>query len=412
MPQQGEGPDETVEIVRLGHAGDGVTGEGVFVAGTVPGDLARIRREGERGHLLEVITPGPMRAAPPCAHFGRCGGCALQHVAQPAYLAWKRDLVVTALKQRGFADVPVEAIHAVAPGTRRRASFKAQVIGGAVSVGFYEAGSRVLVDLSECPILVPELARLIPRLRNHLTKILRPNETAELLATATDSGIDLTLSLKRKRDIDVLMALSGMASALGLARLTWNGEDVAIAEAPTLRVGRFTVRLPPGAFLQPTKEGERALQRLVVAGVGRRASCRGSVLWLRHARPGACREPARSMRSTVVASHVDALMAAAKQGRGRVSGETRDLFRRPLLATELERFDALVLDPPRPGAAAQAKALAQSRVPKVLYVSCSASSFARDARTLVEGGYRLERVVPIDQFLWSPHVELFAEFSR
>jgi 23S rRNA (uracil1939-C5)-methyltransferase len=411
MPQQGEVDGEIVEIVGLGHAGDGVTGEGVFVPGTVPGDLARIRREGERGHLLEVITPGPMRAAPPCAHFGRCGGCALQHVAQPAYLAWKRDLVVTALKQRGFADVPVEAIHAVAPGTRRRASFKAQVIGGAVSVGFYEAGSRVLVDLSECPILVPELARLIQRLRNHLTKILRPNETAELLATATDSGIDLTLSLKRKRDIDVLMALSGMASSLGLARLTWNGEDVAIAEAPTLRVGRFTVRLPPGAFLQPTKEGERTLQRLVVAeAAGARhvadlfAGCGTLAL--------AVAESQTVHAVDSLASHIDALMAAGKAGRGRVSGETRDLFRRPLLVTELERFDAVVLDPPRPGAAAQAKALAQSRVPKVLYVSCSASSFARDARTLVEGGYRLERVVPIDQFLWSPHVELFAQFTR
>lgn len=411
MPQQGEAPGEIVEIVRLGHAGDGVTADGAFVPGTVPGDVARVRREGERGHLLELITPGPDRTAPPCVHFGRCGGCALQHVAQPAYLAWKRDLVVTALKQRGFVDVPVDDIHAVAPGTRRRASFKAQAAGGHVSVGFYEAGSRVLVDLSECPILVPELARLIPRLRGHLAKLLRANETAELLATATDSGIDLTLSLKRKRDVDVLMALSGMASALGLARLTWNGEDVAIAEAPTLRVGRFTVMLPPGAFLQPTKEGERALQHLVVAAsAGARSvadlfsGCGTLALALTEGRTVHAVDG--------VASHVDALTAAAKQGRAKVTGETRDLFRRPLLASELARFDAVVLDPPRPGAAAQAKALAQSRVPKVLYVSCSASSFARDARLLVDGGYRLDRVVPIDQFLWSPHVELFAQFSR
>jgi 23S rRNA (uracil1939-C5)-methyltransferase len=411
MAQQGEAPGETVEIVRLGHAGDGVTADGLFVPGTVPGDVARVGREGGRGRLVELVVPGPDRAVPPCPHFGRCGGCALQHVSRPAYLAWKRDLVVTALKQRRFADAPVEDIRAVAPGTRRRASFKAQAIGGAVSVGFYEAGSRVLVDLSECPIVVPELARLIPRLRGHLARILRANETAELLVTATDSGIDLTLSLKRKRDVDGLMALSGMASALGLARLTWNGEDVAIAEEPILRVGRFTVKLPPGAFLQPTKAGERTLQQLVVAAsTGARqvadlfSGCGTLALALAES------HTVHAVDS--LASHVDALVAAARQGRARVTGEMRDLFRRPLLAAEFARFDAVVLDPPRPGAAAQAKALAQSRVPKVLYVSCSASSFARDARLLADGGYRLDRVIPIDQFLWSPHVELFAEFSR
>ena len=411
MAQQGEGLGETVEIVRLGHAGDGATADGLFVSGTVPGDVVRIRREGERGHLLEVIAPGPDRTAPPCVHFGRCGGCSLQHVSRPAYLEWKRDLVVTALKQRGFADVPVDEIHAVAPATRRRANFKARSTGSVVELGFYEAGSRILVDLSECSILVPELARLMPRLRIRLAKLLRANETADLLVTASDSGIDLTLSLQRKRDVDVLMALSGMASALGLARLTWNDEDVAIAEAPTLQVGRFTVRLPPGAFLQPTKEGEKALQGLVVAAAtdARQVAdlfsgCGTLSLAL------AERHPVHAVDS--LSSHVDALMAAGRQGRAKVTGEARDLFRRPLLPTELARFDAVVLDPPRPGASAQAKALAASRVPKVLYVSCSAASFARDARLLADGGYSLTRVVPIDQFLWSPHVELFAEFSR
>src|SRR5262245_56289688 len=266
MPQQEQGPGEIVQIVRLGHAGDGVTADGFFVPGTVPGDIVRITREGERGHLIELIEKGPPRAVPPCAHFGTCGGCALQHVARDAYLAWKRDLIVTALKQRGFADVPVDEIRAVAPGTRRRANFKAQLKGREAAFGFYEAGSRVLVDLTECPILVPHLARLMPGLRRHLSKLLRANETAELLATATDSGIDLALSLKRKREVDLLSSLSAIASALGLARLSWNGEDVAILETPSLRVGRFTVALPPGAFLQPTKDGERMLQQMVLDG--------------------------------------------------------------------------------------------------------------------------------------------------
>ncbi len=261
---------------------------------------------------------------------------------------------------------------AVEPGTRRRASFKAQRRGDQVAVGFYEAGSRNLVDLRECPILVPELARLMPLLRRHLAGILRGGETAELLATVTDTGIDLALSLKHKREADLLMGLSSLAGALKLARLSWNGEDVAIAQAPSLRVGRFTVALPPGAFLQPTKQGERMLQQFALDAVeGVRtvadlfAGCGTLALALaeRHAVHAA----------DSVAPQVDALLAAARQGRGRVTGETRDLFRRPLLATELARFDAVVLDPPRPGATAQAKTLAHSKVGKVLYVSSTAS---------------------------------------
>jgi 23S rRNA (uracil1939-C5)-methyltransferase len=332
-------------------------------------------------------------------------------VAGDAYLAWKRDLVVTALKQRGFADVPVDAIHAVSPGTRRRANFKAQLRGDQVAVGFYEAGSRNLVDLRECPILVPELARLIPLMRKHLATVLRANETAELLVTLTDTGIDLALTLKRKREADLLMGLSALASALKLARLSWNGEDVAIAGAPSLRIGRFSVDLPPSAFLQPTKEGERMLQNFVLeASKGARAvadlfaGCGTFTLVL------AEKHAVHAVDS--IAPQIDALLAGARKGGARVTGETRDLFRRPLLATELARFDAVVLDPPRPGASAQAKTLAESKVAKVLYVSCNAASFARDARVLVDGGYRLERVHPIDQFLWSPHVELFAEFGR
>jgi 23S rRNA (uracil1939-C5)-methyltransferase len=332
-------------------------------------------------------------------------------VARDAYLAWKRDLVVTALKQRGFADVRVDEIRAVAPGTRRRANFKAQRRGDQVALGFYEAGSRNLVDLCECPILVPELARLMPLMRKHLGTVLRANETAELLATLTDTGIDLALTLKRKREADLLMGLSAIASALKLARFSWNGEDVAIAGTPSLCVGSFSVALPPGAFLQPTKQGERMLQKFVLEAVkGARtvadlfAGCGTLALAL------AEKHAVHAVDS--MQAQTDALLAGARKGGGRVTGETRDLFRRPLLATELTRFDAVVLDPPRPGASAQAKTLAESKVARVLYVSCNAASFARDARILADGGYRLERVHPIDQFLWSPHVELFAEFSR
>jgi 23S rRNA (uracil1939-C5)-methyltransferase len=403
MPQQAPKAEETVEIVKLGHAGDGVTEDGLFVPYTLPGDVVRIAREGARARLRNVITPGAWRVPPPCPHFGRCGGCALQHVAREPYLQWKRDLVVTALKQRAFSDVAVEDIHAVSPGTRRRANFKAQASRAGVLVGFYEAASRNLIDLSECPILVPQLARLMAPLRTHLAGLMRPNETAELLATLTDSGIDLALKLKRRRAADLLTALSELALSLKLARLSWNGEDVAMAAAPVIKIGRFQVTLPPDAFLQPTKEGERsAAKARRVADLFSGCGTFALALAGEHA--------VHAVDS--VAPQIEALSAAAKQGQAKLSSEVRDLFRRPLLAAELSRFDAVVLDPPRPGAAEQARALAQSEVARILYVSCNAASFARDARILADGGYRLECVRPLDQFLWSPHVELFAEFSR
>ena len=402
---------ETVEILRLGHAGDGVTADGLFVPYTVPGDVVRIAREGPRGRLSEIVTPGPSRTAPPCAHFGRCGGCALQMVAREPYLAWKRDSVVNALKQRGLADAPVEDIRAVAPGTRRRAMFKARATGKSVSLGFYEPESRNLVDIIGCPVLAPELAALIAPLKAQLAPLLKPAETAELHATATDTGIDLSLKLKRARQPDLLTMLSELASALKLARLSWNGETVAMAMTPSLRIGRFTVALPPESFLQPTREGMRILQDLVreEAGDAHRVAdlfCGCGTFALALADTYAV----HAVDST--SAQVDALAAAAKAGRANLTTETRDLFRRPLLASELARFDCVVLDPPRPGAQAQVQTLAQSTVRDVLYVSCNPASFARDARILIDGGYQLARVVPLDQFLWSPHVELFARLSR
>jgi 23S rRNA (uracil1939-C5)-methyltransferase len=241
--------------------------------------------------------------------------------------------------------------------------------------------------------------------------MLRPGETAELHATATHTGIDLSLKLKRARGPDLLMMLSELASSLKLARLSWNGETVAMAVAPALRIGRFSVALPPESFLQPTSEGERILQDLVreeIAGARRFADlfsgCGTFALALAEGRAGHAIDNAPAQ--------IAALATAAKAGRAEITSDTRDLFRRPLLPSELAGFDAVLLDPPRPGAAAQAQALAQSEVPAILYISCNPASFARDARTLVDGGYRLTRVVPLDQFLWSPHVELFAHFTR
>ena len=402
---------DTVEILRLAHAGDGVTADGFFVPYTVPGDVVRIARVGARARMETIVAPGRSRISPLCRHFGRCGGCALQMMAHEPYLAWKRELVTLALKQRGFPNPPVEEILAVPPGTRRRAIFKARIEATGVSVGFYQSGTRNLVDVEQCPVLRPQLADLVAPLKARLAGILRPGETAELHATATDTGVDLSIKLKRARSPDLLASLAELTSALNLARLSWNGETVAAETAPSLRIGRFTVALPPECFLQPTKEGEQILQALIGEALGAARSVADLF--------SGCGTFALSFADGRVvravdnaASQIDSLAAAAKAGGANVTAEMRDLFRRPLIASELTRFNAVVLDPPRPGAAAQVQALAHSIIPLVLYVSCNPASFARDARTLCDGGYRLVRVVPLDQFLWSPHVELFAYFTR
>jgi 23S rRNA (uracil1939-C5)-methyltransferase len=402
---------ETVEIVKLGSAGDGVTADGLYVPYTVPGDSVRVRREGARGYAEEIVTGGPWRATPPCRHFTRCGGCALQMIAREPYLAWKRNLVVETLKQRGFADVPVEDIRAVGPRTRRRATFKAHKEMSGVEIGFYAPGSQTLIDIQDCPILTPALFVVIAPLRNALNDIFKMGEKAELHATLTDTGIDLTIRQKRARKLDWLVGAAAMSRDLKLARLSWNDELIALNSQPMHRIGPFSVALPPESFLQPTREGERILQDLVRQDIG--DAKRVADLF------AGCGTFALTLADTCTVHaldhagpHIAALLAAAKAGRGKLTAETRDLFRRPLMPAELARFDAVILDPPRPGASAQVRALAESKVPRVLYVSCNPASFARDARTLADGGFQLSRVVPIDQFLWSPHVELLALFSR
>ncbi len=404
---------ERAEIVRLAHGGDGVTADGLFVPYTVPGDVALIAREDGRGRVLQILAPGKDRVTPPCRHFGVCGGCALQHVARDAYLAWKREQIITTLAQRGFDNAQVGEIVSVVPATRRRATFKARGGAGGVQMGFYEPNSRKLVNIHECHILVPALQKLIAPMRAALGKVLAPIESAELLVTTTDTGIDLSLKLKRARSPDFLLALSEFSNTLKLARLAWNGEIVAQQVQPMLRVGKFEVALPVEPFLQPSAEGERILQKFVaeaVVGAKRVADLFAGcgtfalIFALEH----------RVHAVDIGDAMIEALDAAARTGGvgANVTTETRDLFRRPLLAHELQKFDAVVLDPPRPGAKAQSEALANSKVQRVIYASCNVASFARDARILCNGGYKLLRVTPIDQFIWSPHVELAGAFER
>jgi 23S rRNA (uracil1939-C5)-methyltransferase len=403
--------NETVEIIRLGHAGHGVTADGLFVPLTVPGDVVRVSRQGIRARLEEVLVPASARIKPVCRHFGRCGGCAMQMLERDAYLLWKRELVANALRQRGFENPPVGSIRSVPAATRRRASLKCRKHASGAIAGFYEADSHKLVDIEECPILVPELTAILAPLKLGFSRFLAPGEPAELHLTLSDTGIDASLKLVRQRNPDLLMELSRFAAELDFARLSWNGDPIVVNRMPALRIGGITIALPPESFLQPSKAGEELLQNLVTAaakGAERIADlfcgC-GTFAFVLAAQ-------AQVLAIDNSAAQIEAVNVAARKFQAGVKGVVRDLFRRPLNPAELQECDAVVLDPPRAGAPAQARNLAASTVASVLYVSCNAASFARDARTLCDGGYRLLRVVPVDQFLWSPHVELFAEFIR
>lgn len=403
-----------LDILRIGHKGDGETAEGVYVPFTVPGDRVTVEGEGERARLVEVVSPGPTRTKPPCKHFTVCGGCALQHVEQTAYHAWKRDQVDAALAQRGITDVEIAPTIPVPPRTRRRAVLTAKLVEGAVMIGFQERGSHHIVDMAECHVLHPDLFALVAKLRTVLQPILPEHARAELDVMRADNGIDMVLGVGRMTlDGTLRTRLAAFASKLGLLRLTVNGELIAQATTPIIRWAGAEVTPPPGAFLQAVPEAEAALQSLVVGAIGKAkrvadlfAGCGAFTFPLAHI--------AAVTAYDSEAEAVAALSGAVKtaQGLKPIKAERRDLFRRPLLPAELDAFDAVVIDPPRAGAKSQTEQLAASKVARIAAVSCNAATFARDARILIDGGYKLTQVTPVDQFLWSAHVELVATFER
>jgi 23S rRNA (uracil1939-C5)-methyltransferase len=346
-----------------------------------------------------------------CRHFGICGGCTYQDLADADYRALKRSMVVEALSRHCFTDAVVEEPLEVPPGTRRRAAFKVAKKDGATLIGFHAAKSHAIVDMQECRVMTPALATLVPRLREAMSLLLRENEDAELHVTDTDDGFDVALKWSRARKLQAEIAR--MAEKLGIARVTAGSETIVELIKPSIAFGTVRVAIPPGSFLQPTREGEAALQARVLSALkGAKnvadlfAGCGTFSL------PLAAQSKVHAVDSDGPA--LDALAAAARsvQGLKPVTTEKRDLFKRPLFQVELARYDAVVLDPPRAGAAAQASQLAASKVARIAYVSCNAGSFARDARTLADAGYRLGAVLPVDQFLWSSHIELVASFTK
>lgn len=348
-----------------------------------------------------------------CRHFGRCGGCAHQDMPDDAYRALKRSTVVEALAQHGLYDCDVAELVAVGPGTRRRAVFKAAKVGGAVALGFHATASHDIVDMHECRVLTPALFALTSGLRQMLAALLRDGEKTDVAVCETANGADVTLALKRRPDAAMTAEAARWAARLTLARLSCNDDVLAELAPPQVAIGAARVRLPRDGFLQPSAEGEAILQaRVCEALAGAKAVADLFAGCGTFALPLA--EAARVHAVDADGAALAALAAAARTAARLkpVTTQTRNLFKLPLGEAELRPFDAVVLDPPRAGALAQARLLAGCGVRRIAYVSCNPASFARDARVLVAGGYALATVVPVDQFLWSSHIELVATFAR
>jgi 23S rRNA (uracil1939-C5)-methyltransferase len=413
-----------LDIAGIGARGDGVArldGEPVFVPLTVPGDQVLARLEGRRGDgltagLLKILRPGPDRVTPPCPLFGRCGGCSLQQLAPLALAAWKRDRLISALARAGFALDLVAPLIGIAPGTRRRASFAFTRLKEAVLLGFNERASHRVLDVDPCLIVSPRLIALLAPLRSILADCLPTGAQGDVMATLTDSGIDLVIHSDQPLDLFARERLAEFADQADLACLSWQRrgppEPIAQRRAAQIRMADVMVTLPPGGFLQPSREGEATLVALVREAL----PASGAVADL-YAGSGSFSFPIAADGHAVhavegEASSLAALSAAARLSRARISTERRDLAERPLLGPELKHYEAVVFDPPRAGAASQAAELAKSGPPVVVAVSCNPATLARDAAQLAGGGYRLVTATPVDQFPWSSHLEAVAVFNR
>ena len=405
-----------VRIERLGAQADGLA-QGpdgmLFVPFTLPGELVKVAAEpGEpRAEALAIQEPSPERIAPVCQYFGTCGGCALQHLDTGAYLAWKREQVVAALASRGL-EAQVEGARSVPLAGRRRAAFTLGRTARGVAFGYRGARSHNIVDIAACPVLSSSIAGRLPKLKSALAPLLGGKREARVAVTEAEQGLDVVVEGIRP-SAGLLAKLAAAGARIGAARITIDGESVVLAGEPSVSLSGAQVRLPPGAFLQASRESEAVLCGLVREGVGRGkrvADLFAGIGTFTFALAGSAEVDAFEQDEAAIAALGQAARATPKLRPVRTF--SRDLFRAPLSARELGRYDAVVLDPPRSGARSQAEALAASKVPKVVMVSCNPGTCARDLRILVDGGYRITRVVPVDQFLFSPHIELVAELEK
>lgn len=425
-PRQGpqaappDAEERILEIADIGGRGDalaaGAGGKPIYVPFALPGEVVRGRVTGERAEVLEILTSSPARRTPPCAHFGRCGGCQLQHWDEAEYLAWKRARVTDALAKRGIGFEAAPVIPAWGDG-RRRAAFHAARHAGAVRLGFQERGGARLTPVSACPVLTPPLQAALPHLTALAELYLPQRGEITVQCLWTDAGLDVAIKGAGKAQAlnpQAVERAARIADAADLARITVDGEPILARRAPRLQMGRAVITPPPGAFLQPTALGEETLARLAgeaLAGAARIVDLFSGIgtFALRLAE-----------RAEVCAAEADAdMLAALKQAADGAGGALkqvtilrRDLLRTPLSSLEMKKYDGAVIDPPRSGARLQAEQIARAPVRKLAYVSCDPPTFARDVRVLLDHGFSLTSVTPVDQFRWSPHVEIVGALER
>lgn len=414
-----------VELVTIamGGQGDAIAewqGKRVFVPSALPGERVRATlRPAAAGDLaaadIDILEPSPDRIGPAREV---CGGCSLQHWAESAYRVWKIDLVAQALRHRGLALPDRMDTVFVPPATRRRAEFAAAKQGGAIRLGFHARGSNAIVDRHECPVLVPALRALMKPMRDVFGELLRDGQSADILATETLTGIDLLITGEEAPGAAGRVTLAHFAAEHDMARIGWQAkrgapEPIVLLRPPQVRFGDALVDLPMPPFLQPSAEGEAALRAAVLAMVGKARRIAelyagAGTFTFDLAKIGRVHAVEGSKPALAALDHA----ARRAQLSHRITTEARDLERAPLTFQELKNYDAVVFDPPRAGAKAQSEMLAKSRVKRIIAVSCNPATFARDARALADGGYDLAAITIVDQFIWSHHVELVAEFRR
>jgi len=410
---------EELLISRLGQHGDGIadSSEGpIYVPGTLPGE--RVEVDAVPGHpdrrrLINVRQSSAQRIEPICRHFGVCGGCAIQHLSEASYRSWKRDLVVTALSQAGIDGPVAPLIDAHGDGRRRVVFHARRGSHGVLQVGFSAARAHHIVPIDRCPILAKELDGALTAAWA-IAELLEPaRKPLDIQFTASEQGLDVDIRGSGALTAPAMAALARVAQQYNFARLTRHGELIAQLRTPSLRMGTAMVPLPPGAFLQATAQGEAVLSRLVMdfcTGANRIADLFAGVGTFALRLAARARVAAFDEDESAILALQRAAASAA--GLKPVHAERRDLFKAPLGAAELDRFDAVVFDPPRQGAQLQSREIAASRVRTVVAVSCSPGTFARDMRHLLDGGYRLLAVVPVDQFRYSAHVEIVAQLQK
>ncbi len=406
-----------VTIGRLGAQGDGIAshdGKDVFVPYALPGEEVEIALDGQRAKLESVIAPSPNRGEPVCKHFGLCGGCSVQHLAPDGYRTWKRDLITAPFASRGIS-IELQPTIEVGLGGRRRVVLTARRDGREIRLGFLQAASHVLVDVEECPVAADQIVQVLPGIRRLLGPMVTSRDDVRVTILAAENGLDVDVS-GGQTDLSprVRGELSKQSAELGLVRLSLEGDPLFLAGEPVVRCGPAEIVPPPGVFLQASAEAESAMAALAVGAFGKRAKQAADLFCgvgaFTFALAGRAKVLAMDNDVRAVAALEDAKRRT--QGVKGIEARVRDLFQEPLSRKELEPFDLVVFDPPRSGAKAQAEMIAKSKVPVVVAVSCNPATAARDLRILMDGGYRLESATPIDQFLYSPHVEVVCVLRR